>query len=51
MRLVGEGRVSLAGLVSRTFPLDHIHDAFEHSTSGTGMKAMVTFGPRPTTEK
>lgn len=37
--LVSEGRVSLAGLVSATFPLGRIADAFAHSAGRLGMKA------------
>jgi L-iditol 2-dehydrogenase len=43
LRLAGDGRVSFRGLVSRTFPVDDIHAALEHASSGLGMKAMVVF--------
>lgn len=43
LQIVGDGRVRPADLVTATFPVERIHDAFEHSTSGAGMKAMVVF--------
>jgi threonine dehydrogenase-like Zn-dependent dehydrogenase len=41
--IVGDGRVDLGSLVTGRFPLERIHDAFEHSASGAGMKAMIVF--------
>jgi threonine dehydrogenase-like Zn-dependent dehydrogenase len=43
LRLVADRRVDLTTMVSATFTLDRISEAFEHSSSGVGMKAMVTF--------
>ncbi|MBX6381420.1 MAG: alcohol dehydrogenase catalytic domain-containing protein [Microbispora sp.] len=43
LELVGQQRVRLGELVSATFPIDRIDEAFEHSASGAGMKAMVVF--------
>lgn len=44
LRLVGDGRVTLAPLVTRTFGLDDITDAMAYAASGAGMKAMVVHG-------
>jgi threonine dehydrogenase-like Zn-dependent dehydrogenase len=41
LRLVGDGRVALAPLVTRTFAIDEITDAMVYAASGAGMKAMV----------
>ena len=43
LRLAGDGRVSFRGMVSGTFPVDDIHAALEHASSGLGMKAMLVF--------
>jgi len=43
LRLVGEGRVDLSGLVSQSFGIDQIADAFAYAASGAGMKAVVVF--------
>ncbi|MFI7443189.1 zinc-dependent dehydrogenase [Nonomuraea indica] len=43
LHLVGDRRVRLDQLVSGTFTLDDIDDAFRHASSGAGMKAMVVF--------
>jgi threonine dehydrogenase-like Zn-dependent dehydrogenase len=43
LRLVGDGRVRLAELVTATYPLDRILEGFDHSASGAGMKAMIVF--------
>ena len=43
LELVGDRRADLSSLVTATFPLERIHDAFEHSTSGSGMKSMILF--------
>jgi threonine dehydrogenase-like Zn-dependent dehydrogenase len=45
LRLAGEGRVGLRHLVSRTFLLDDLADAFEYAASGQGLKAMVVTTP------
>jgi threonine dehydrogenase-like Zn-dependent dehydrogenase len=45
LRLAGEGRVDLGHLVSRSFPLDELTDAFEYAASGQGLKAMVVTTP------
>ena len=41
LTLVSEGRANLARLVTKTFSLDEINDAFAYAASGEGMKAMV----------
>lgn len=43
LRLVGDRRVDLGALVSAQFPIEHIADAFDHASSGSGMKAVVRF--------
>jgi L-iditol 2-dehydrogenase len=43
LQLVGDRRVDLRPLITATFPLERIHDAFEHATSGSGMKPVVLF--------
>ncbi|MEZ5117733.1 MAG: zinc-dependent dehydrogenase [Candidatus Nanopelagicales bacterium] len=43
LQLVADGRVRPSDLVTMTVPLEGIADAFEHSASGAGMKAMVVF--------
>ena len=43
LRLVGEGRVDLSGLLSASFGIDDIADAFAYAASGAGMKAVVAF--------
>lgn len=43
LQLVGDGRVSFDGLVSRTFGIDDIHAAFDQASSGRGTKSMVVF--------
>jgi len=44
LALIGEQRVELSALVTRTFGLDDIADAFAYAASGAGMKAGITFG-------
>jgi threonine dehydrogenase-like Zn-dependent dehydrogenase len=43
---VGDGRIDLEPLVSRSFGLDEIEEALEYAGSGTGMKAMIEFAAR-----
>ncbi len=43
LALIGEQRVDLSALVTRTFALDDIADAFAYAASGAGMKAGITF--------
>lgn len=43
LQLVGDGRVTLAPLVGKTFTLDDIDEAMAYSSSGQGMKAMILF--------
>ncbi len=43
LALVAEGRANLARLVTKTFSLDEINDAFAYAASGEGMKAMVVY--------
>ncbi|MFB2596402.1 zinc-dependent dehydrogenase [Herbiconiux sp. P17] len=43
---VGDGRIDLEPLVSRSFDLDEIAEALEYAGSGTGMKAMIEFAAR-----
>ena len=45
LELIGQRRVDLSALVTRTFALDDIGDAFAYAASGAGMKAGITFGP------
>jgi threonine dehydrogenase-like Zn-dependent dehydrogenase len=44
LALIGQRRVDLSTLVTRTFDLDDIADAFAYAASGAGMKAGITFG-------
>ncbi len=44
LRLVGERRVDLSGLLTRTFELADITDAFAYAASGAGLKAGITVG-------
>ena len=44
LALIGDRRVDLSGLVTRTFALDDIADAFAYAASGAGLKAGITFG-------
>jgi threonine dehydrogenase-like Zn-dependent dehydrogenase len=44
LALIGQRRVDLSALVTRTFDLDDIADAFAYAASGAGMKAGITFG-------
>jgi L-iditol 2-dehydrogenase len=43
LRLVGEGRIDLAPVITGRFLLDRIHDAIEHSASRRSLKAVVEF--------
>ena len=42
LTLVAEGRANLNKLISATFSLADITKAFEHATSGDGLKALIT---------
>jgi len=44
LAIVGEGRVDLSGLLTRTFDLDDIAEAFAYASSGAGMKAGISLG-------
>ncbi|SQI36748.1 Sorbitol dehydrogenase [Leminorella richardii] len=41
LRLVAEGRINLAPLVSYRFPVSEINDAFATAASGNGMKCLI----------
>jgi threonine dehydrogenase-like Zn-dependent dehydrogenase len=43
---VGDGRIDLEALVTRSFGIEEIADALAYAGSGTGMKAMIEFGAR-----
>jgi threonine dehydrogenase-like Zn-dependent dehydrogenase len=46
MRLVGERRVTLGPVVTASFAIERIHEAFSYAESAAGMKAVVAFdGP------
>ncbi|HEY5881986.1 MAG TPA: zinc-dependent dehydrogenase [Nakamurella sp.] len=47
LRIVGERRVDLSGLLTRTFSIEDITDAFAYAASGPGMKAGIAFGTDP----
>ena len=42
LQLVGDGRVDLSGLLTETFSIDDIAEAFDYAASGAGMKAVVS---------
>jgi len=41
LQLVADGRANLERLVTRTFTLDEINQAFEYAAAGEGLKAMI----------
>lgn len=43
LALVAEGRAKLRPLVSRTFPLERVDEAFAYAASGEGWKAMIVY--------
>lgn len=47
LQIVGQGRVDLSGLLTRTFSVEDIHEAFAYAASGAGMKAGIAFGTDP----